>query len=135
MRWDEALEAALQRLSDDGALATALTTAQGAHNPITRAGELATPALPGLTYSVTGNWLTDTEEVAFTEWRLRSTTLAGLIAIERRMRAALDRRYPEDVGGSELLMEYVNGQDAEETPGAGAYGRVVWYRITVRRDS
>jgi hypothetical protein len=120
----------LGRLAADAALQTALGTGTVAH-----AQQDATPSVPGVTWAVTGNWLTDIEEVAFTRWDVRAATLGGVIAIERRLRADLDRRYPEDVGGTEVLLEYVNGQDVCDAPGSGVFQRAVWYRFTVSRDS
>lgn len=130
MRWDEALDAVLGRLAADTALGTAL-----GGNAVAHEADSATPAVPGLTYAAIGNWLTDTEEVALTRWRIRAATHEGVLATERRLRAELDRRYPEDLGSTEVLLEYVNGRDVCDAPGSGVFQREVWYRFTVSRDS
>lgn len=128
MRWDDAIEAILQRLAADAALTGAL----GGAGRIVRADGSAAPPVPGITYQVTSSRRRENDELVYTRWDLRAPTLAGVVTLEERLGAHLDRRVPETLGGMEAWLEHLDAWDVPESP-AGVIHRTALFRITVPR--
>jgi hypothetical protein len=128
MRWDDALAAVLQRLRSDTELMDALG---GDH--IVRADGTA-PPVPGITYEVTSSRRRENDEVVFTRWDVRAPTLAGVVAVERRLHEDLDRTVPETVSGVPMWLEYVDAWDVPGEP-AGTVHRTVLFRFTLMKET
>lgn len=128
MRWDEAINAVLQRLSNDAVLTDAVGSGH-----VVRASESTSPPVPGVVYEVTSSQQRENEEVVFTRWDVRAATMDEVVAIEERLRANLDRTLPETVSGLPMWLEYVDGWDVPGAP-AGIVQRTVLFRFTVLRE-
>lgn len=129
MRWDDTIGAVLQRLRADSALLAAV----GDEN-IARADSAAAPPVPGITYQVTSSRRRENDEMVFTRWDVRAPTLAGVVTIEERLRANLDRVVPETLNTLPMWLEYVDAWDVPEAP-AGVVQRTVLFRFSVLRES
>lgn len=129
MRWDDAINAVLDRLRSDTALIDAL-----GGDRIARADGSVTPQVPGITYQVTSSRRAENEETVFTRWDLRAPTTGEVVTIEERLQADLDRAVPETVNGVPMWLEYVDGWDVPESP-AGTVHRTVLYRFRLLKEA
>ena len=128
MRWDDAMNAVLERLRSDTTLMAAL-----GGDRITRADSSTTPQVPGIIYQVTSSRRRENDETVFTRWDVRAATLGDAVTIEERLQANLDRADPETLGGLPMWLQHVDGWDAPEA-GAGVVQRTVLYRFTVLKE-
>ena len=129
MRWDDTINAVLDRLRSDTELITAL-----GGDRITRADSSVTPQVPGITYQVTSSRRGENEESVFTRWDVRAPPVGEAVTIEERLHADLDRSGMETLAGIPMWLEHVDGWDVPDA-GSGVVQRTVLFRFRVLKES
>lgn len=127
MRWPVLLDAANSLVDGDAEL-----QAMGFPR-VFRTGEITTPLIPGIGYTVVATPTAENTEAALLQYDIWARSYADAVKAERRLRALLDHRLPIVVAGERMTLEYDDGRDHPDAE-PGAAHRSVDFRLETHKE-
>jgi len=133
MRWDDVLTAITTAVQADATLVSVFGVAN-----MRAEVEWAEQIVPGLSYRVVGDTVTELWEPHVVQFDIWATTLEDLAAGERALRALMDNGGPVSLGGMYCYCYFTDGTPLGATVGpdrSNYYGRAARFRILPIREA